>query len=517
MIKYKEYTDKNTGAVIVYQYNPNQKGYQVTWGFRGDFLDGIPGVKHLVEHLLFKGRTIEETNKLTESVLRNTAGLSAATTENSIYVAYTALGKCLDRFTDLMATRFNNRKFTLEQIRNELKVIKNELDYAKGSFSEKGTLLGELLLWPQDGVEEAKVMGTYDDLKKRVTPEFIADYMEKYFNTNNLVISVSTEDSFENVKKYFTEHVISKFKPAQYEEYIALPPVKKIYSSNNLLLAYPNPYASNVSVSLFLRERFFPVENKELDAALKIYEENIFNDIGGILFNRLRTRKPLVYTYGAAPIETGTTCFQSISAMTSKKNLNEVINVLCQIAKEFGEVGVEKKYFTATKKALIELEDVAMKVKLPNSTMNFQNFISEEQYLDQEKVEEYLKTIKFEEFNQYIINKYMTKNASLIVSGDFDSRQIPNLIEIEEKLGKTQNTALKPQLNLPRKETVPATLTPEEIYNLTYQQSQIGLLNAIDEQTLKHSKKKKTDDEYGAVNADYAGDDEYEGDDEYDE
>ena len=283
--KYCEYVwNRKNGPTLVYQYNKDIKGYQVAIGFKGgSSFDFIPGIGHLIEHLLFKGTTTKQTDKITYRILRDTVGFNACTFEQGICVNYTATkGGCLERFTKFIVDRFNNRTFFSSQIKNEINVIKNEIAMDK----DHGTghpILDQLIIWPTKKID---ILGDFDNLLKTVTPKLICEYMDRYFNSNNLVISISTADSFESVKKFCEEHIVPHFKKASNDLYIAAPPTHTIYDTKNLLLYYPNANASNVTVSFIVRERVLPLHPefpKELEYVRHFYDENIFNDLGGIL------------------------------------------------------------------------------------------------------------------------------------------------------------------------------------------------------------------------------------------
>ena len=467
--KYCEYVwNKKNGPTLIYQHNKDIKGYQVSIGFKGGAsLDFIPGIAHLIEHLLFKGTTANQTDKITHRILRDTVGFNAMTFEQGICVNYTATkGGCLERFTDFIVNRFNNRTFSNSQIKNEINVIKNEIAMDK----DHGTghpILDQLIIWPTNKID---ILGNFDDLLKTVTPKLIREWMDRYFNSNNLIISISTADSFESVKKFCEERIVPHFQKASNELYIAQPPTHTVYDTKNLLLYYPNPNASNITVSFIIRERALPLPPdfpKELEHVRHFYDENIFNDLGGILHHTLRTEKPLVYAYGIENIAKTNSAFKFITACTNEARLPEVIESIAGLIKKISEKGMDKKYFDATKNALIDLKDV---VGYPAQSAydNFVSKIFDYPHIDQEKVRDLVHTMTYNDYNTLLQTAFALKNVSLSISGNFDPRKCPNLVELEEMLGKDTNSPFKANLNVPKKETTGMLMTPEEIYEWTY-------------------------------------------------
>lgn len=463
----KTYIDEfENGGTLIYQKSPNINGYQIVIGFSGGAkLDGdIPGLSHLVEHLIFKGKDKKETNAFLNKLLNNSICQNAITSQDYIRVDYNVIKEHAEKVTSIFVDHILHPKASKEMIDNELNVISYEKTLMVDTpESIDARFLKTIALNFPDFYTNSRVLGDMKNLKKKVTPEVVKDYASKYFNRDNLIVCVLSNDPYAQVKEFCEKNIFSKFPNAKDSEYIVPLPEPTIYDSKNCSFIIPNPASSVVTVDFMLRERLFESTNLIFEKAVDEIECNIMTDMGGILWNRFRTQNQLGYALNMINDDLQTSKFKKFSIATNGAKANAVIKELCLMIKDMGQNGVDKKLFEDMRNAYIEAVETKNIIFKPLSAISqFQTYMDGYDFVDYDKVYKCIKNMTYDDFNNYIKSVYKQANASLIVSGDFDSRKIYNLIEIEEMMGKKANSDRKDDLNLVRVEATPMTLTQDE-------------------------------------------------------
>lgn len=163
------------------------------------------GISHLLEHLLFKGtdkRTAREIAEILDSVGGH---LNAFTSkEHTCYYAK-VLAEHFSLAFDVLADMFLHPKLAPKDIMREKNVVQEEISMYEDSPDE---LVHDLLsqsVWPQHSLGRS-VLGTPESVAS-LTNEQINSFFQRYYQTNNLVISVAGNIKHDQVvdecEKYF--------------------------------------------------------------------------------------------------------------------------------------------------------------------------------------------------------------------------------------------------------------------------------------------------------------------------
>ncbi len=482
----QEIVEYDNGATLIHQRQSSFNGYSFVIGFRGGAqLDGKHlGLSHLVEHMLFRGYSQDESKGVLDYMLKYSFNTGAFTTENDIYVLFSAVDKNVEYALDNFIKTLTNTKFTQEQIDREIKVIEQEKKYHSTpqknpvQTSAMDTLLNYITeaTVPSKGIQE--LLGTPRTLRK-ITPELLTKYVERYFNLDNLVISVTSNKPIETVEKLVNEKIFSKIPQATERKYIIDYPQPKKYKNINVLAIQPNPNKSNVEVNLMFRERSNYSENINREYAYAVLEEYLMNPIGGLLYNCLRVEKSLVYTYGLYNMDLGNLKYKTFSYITDKTNLNASIKQLCGFIKGLGENGFPRDPFENVKNSIVDQNNASLlKFRTCSALNNYHTLQNDMDFIDYKEVMNIIKSITYEEFNEYITSIYKLANVSATIEGDFDYRKTYNIVEIEELLGNTSHVDQKAALNLsrvevtlPRKPEPPYIIIEPQVPQETYEPS----------------------------------------------
>ena len=258
------------GATLVYQKQEAFNGYSFIIGFRsGAQLDGKhAGLSHLLEHLLFRSPKEDLTRNILDNILRYSIDQNAFTSENMICVDFSAVDKNVAIALENCMNMITNREFTAEQIAQEIAVVKQEInleiDRLKRTPITSMTQFLDAISESESKLMGIDILGSPKTLST-VTPELLTRYVDRYFNTNNMVISVTSNKPLEKVIELLNDKVFSRVQPATDEKYIIDFPEPEFFKPVNMLVAIPNPSMTNVKVNLLLRERsdFSEDSNKE--------------------------------------------------------------------------------------------------------------------------------------------------------------------------------------------------------------------------------------------------------------
>ena len=454
----------SNGATLVYQKQGAFNGSSFVIGFvSGSQLDGkYEGLSHLLEHLLFRPANEDMRQNIMGSIMANAIGQNAFTTNDCIAVTASATKANLERAVDTCVAMLKPKGFTRDQIRKEIEIVKHEIAL---DIPEQENVI-DLFLDRLAGVEAAdsardRILGTARTLGQ-VTPELLSEYVRRYFNTDNLVISVTSNSSLKEIQELCESRIVSQFAPAEKPEYIIETPEFDYFEEKNLLMAIPTAKSSNVDVQVLVRTRNGESEDVDREFAYDVVEQYVCNAMGGLMWNALRVNKSLVYSYAQTVLEEGSVKFKNFSAETNAKKMNTTIRELCGIIRTLSEQGVDQETFEVIKKSITDRNNASLnKYKSSTAISNFEDCIYGHPFVDYKKVTELIDGMTHEEFNAHLKDQYKVKNISLLVTGNFRASNVPNLIEVEEMAGNTVHSDSKDLLNVPRFEFT--SYVPKEV------------------------------------------------------
>lgn len=429
------------GATFVYQKQSAFNGYSFAIGFRGGSqLDGkYMGLSHLLEHLLFRTPNPKSTSTLLDNIVKYNINQNAFTTENDICVQFSSVLDNVDFALSTIVRQLTRRKFTQEQIDQEIAIVKREIAMTKederiSPYTALEKYLDTIMINPP--MSSLDILGDARSLKQ-VTPELLSEYVKRYFNLNNLVVSVTTNQPQETALSLCEKHIFSKLNSAESEKYIVSPPPKAEFDSNNFLLAIPNEKMYDATIDLIVRVRNELLQDINQEYAYDIIEEYIVNDMGGLLWQRLREKNQLVYLSGLSSLDYGNEKFKIFSATTKPSKIRKTISELCALISGLANDGVTKQKFEDVKKAFMDLNTAKLnKFSSVSAVDNYEQVISSTlDFVDYKKVRSLIAKMTYEDFCEHLANIYFAPNVSLAVEGNIDTRKCYTLFEVEKMVG----------------------------------------------------------------------------------
>ncbi len=456
----------DNGATLIYQKQKEFDGADFSIGFRGGAqLDGkYTGLSHLLEHLLFRSPKEDLGKNILDNILKYTIDQNAQTSEDYITVEFSAAKKHIDVAVKNCMDMICNKKFTPEQIAREISVVKQEINIYKDKAahtpaSAYSTFMQALTPEEEFGGDPSidPVLGSPKTLAK-ITPEILTKYVKRYFNTNNLIVSVTSNMSDTEVIKLVQEKILPRLSPAKDPAFIVGYPPEPVYNDMNILVAQPQPNFSTATVRLLLKEREYKPEDPHKEYACDVMEEYLMNTIGGVLWDKLRVKKQLVYSYKLGSMYVGNRKYKCFNATTNEQHLNQTIKELCKVIKTLGEKGIPEEDFKKVKSALISQKAAELQRYTDcSANSNFLDYLYGDEFIDYNLVSKNIANMTYEEFNHNVTQVYKNANASILIDGGFESHNVPSIIDIENMLGKHTNDADRFKLNVPRIEATPTT------------------------------------------------------------
>ena len=478
-IKQKIYEVDN-GVTIIYQKQPKGTNTSAIIGFSaGSRLDGkYKGLSHLIEHLFFRGETEEHSRKLIEKYTDSEIFTNAFTSENFVCHSLSTTDEKLEEAFDTFINAITRRRIRPEEIKQEIQIVKHEIDMKKDEHEDPSALelLGGSFL---DEDSKAKKIYKDEDILgnpktlSQITPEIINEYTRRYFNLNNLIISISTSKSIDEVLDILNKTAFTKLKPAKSKKFIVDLPEPKKYSTQNSLMVSPNQPSHNVKIDLILRVRNDYSNNQEKEIAYGLVEDICLNGegFGGLLDDKFRLENPLVYSAVKHDINLGTAAYKHFYVLTNAAKFRKAIKVLCDTIYDLGVNGYTAKQFEKAKQKVIDLLKDDQKDKSGFAGNNFFHYVNGKPFIDRDLVVKYIKEMTLDEFNEFITKIYREANVSMAVEGEFDTRKMYRLVELEQMLGKMSHSEELWDYNAPY---VEHTIDPDKkIESLTQNMQEI--------------------------------------------
>ena len=419
------------GATLLYQHQNLNNTTQAVIGFKtGSRCDGeIKGMTHLIEHLWFSGNnkySDEEMFKFTKTTNTNHG---AATSYNFVYTSLDCVTDHLDKMLEYNTEAMLNKEFTKERIDQEIEVISEEILLSASNETPLNLALGYI----NKEYKGTDIVGTKENLYN-ITPEMIKEYATKYFVAENLIASV--------VSNLSLEEIVNKFNSTKIAE---IPSNKQ----NDVPFILPEPYACNdayfinysygvpnISLNIITPVKFVGdleyLNEIDIDI-LKSIEQLKFNDFSGKLYQKNRIENQLAYSSYFSSGESPDTIINIFNTETSPSKLNACILALADCIREARVEGVTENEY----KDLIELYKSTLSreynkgVECGDAGFNADTVLKNQFVYETQDVINRIELLGREYFDRLFKAMFSQNNLILCVNGDFDVKSLPCISQIK--------------------------------------------------------------------------------------
>lgn len=168
------------------------------------------GISHVLEHMLFKGTNTRSANDI--SVEFDLLGsLNNASTSKTRTMFYSlSPQENLEKCSDILADMLFSSKIDEKELELEKTVILSEQAMYEDDYSNLASENLDTILSPGRGIS-MPIIGTRENIKK-FTRDDLINHLKKYYRSDNIIIHIIGNCSFERAIKLVDEKFADKFK-----------------------------------------------------------------------------------------------------------------------------------------------------------------------------------------------------------------------------------------------------------------------------------------------------------------
>lgn len=294
------------------------------------------GISHLIEHMVFKGTQNRSESKILEDIYVIGGKINAFTSVEFTFFTIEILKEDLEIAVDILSDLTQNPIFSEKDLKAEKKAVCQEIrqidknsDY--GSFSK--TVFGT-------EKHHGNPAGTIKNVQG-FTPKDLFDFMQKHYTGPNMLViangSVQQDNLLSLVEKYFTK--LSS---------IAVEKIPKKKYNGGFLHTDKNLTDANASFKLS-----FDASGEENKITRIIVSTILGGDMASKLYNRIRSKKGLVYSISAAANYYLDGILLEIEAISKITKFNTVLSYVCEEIIKLYSHGITEYELTIAKRKLI--------------------------------------------------------------------------------------------------------------------------------------------------------------------
>jgi predicted Zn-dependent peptidase len=303
--------------------------------------DSNNGIAHIIEHMLFKGTKRRSAKQIADEMARIGGNMNAFTSKECTSYYATTLSEHLPIAVDIISDMLTNSLIDEKALRKEKGVILEEIDMYDDSPED---LVHEMLqqrIW-KDHPLGYMISGTKKIVRK-VTREQIADFMDKYYVGENMIISVAGRFDEESIIGLLEEKFgVIKAKSERSDILQNKPEYNRVRCQRHKDIEQLHCNIAFDCISYLSEERY----------VLSVLNSILGGSVNSRLFQKIRENSGLtysIYSYGSSYRETG--LFHIYAAM-SPTQAPVVVKKIYQIITEIKKKGVTAEELSMTKEQI---------------------------------------------------------------------------------------------------------------------------------------------------------------------
>lgn len=399
----------NGATFIYYQQNINSST-NATIGFVcGAEKDGKKhGLAHALEHCLFHGIPDMTGDEIDEYMHFNAVDHNAYTNQDVIAVKFDCPNTYLQEVMKINSDMLAKNDFDEKQWESEREVILQERNVREDNLKQS----------PIDTLDYIESKNTFglnrlignEKTLDKITTEDLKKYKNKYFVSENLVVSVVSSLPYDIVKDYVENYYINRF-PSNPKNKVE--PKKRTYEFNDSLLTLYRPGAKSFNIKFI----FEGMKNQVKNEVFSVFEEWYFNGLDGRLDKELRKNYPLTYSSYIYDYNPKDACFKVIDVTTSPDFANDAIYLTAETLKDLIDNGISEKDFYMFQKYFMANRERKTNLKMRSSGSMFNAIIAKKKPFVKDFYSKVLSLTR-EEINQYFKDIYGNSKLMLGYDGD---------------------------------------------------------------------------------------------------
>ncbi|MGB9695063.1 MAG: M16 family metallopeptidase [Caldisericaceae bacterium] len=362
-------------------------GVFVRSGARYEELNHL-GISHFIEHTVFKGTEKRTAFDISHSIEKAGGELNAYTSVEYSLFYVRLLSKDAEIGFDILSDILSNPTFNKELIERERGVIIEEIQEYYDDPQDICQTESLKSIWGEDPIANS-ALGV-EDVVKGISRDDLEHFFKRYFNKDNIFISISGDMS-SSAADNLVDRYFGSFNPTSFVPQVSTPE----YNFQERKVSKDN---AQVHLSLtFKGSRLFSDDN----LMNSIFTTILGGNMSSRLFQKLREDKGLVYTIYSYPVKMTDAGATVIYASTMPKYVNSVEQIILEelelvrkkgfLENEFSDA---KNYITGS--IILGLESISQRMQRNGVQGLFLGKIKETDVLMDE-----LNSIQFDQFEDY--------------------------------------------------------------------------------------------------------------------
>lgn len=279
----------------------------------------INGISHFIEHMLFKGTGMRSTEDIAKETDSMGADLNAFTSRENTTFYIKVLDEFIEKGIALLSDIFVNSIFDPSEIEKEKNIVEEEIRLSEDTPDDHVFDLFNAGIWGGSGLGYT-ILGTFESVN-RITRDYIIEYIRKYYNVHNIIISLVGDIELDEVVRMLN----SKFEVISTAD-------KKATNDGPYFKAFVNAYPKDLSeVHICMGFEGIPSNSPDRYAMLVI-NTLLGSGVSSRLFQEVREKRGLVYSihsFLSSYHDSG--CF-GVYAGASEQNYREVVELVMEQA-----------------------------------------------------------------------------------------------------------------------------------------------------------------------------------------
>lgn len=278
------------------------------------------GISHMIEHMLFKGTSNRDRDKLSDDIEKLAGDFDIYTSYNETMLTIDTMKKYAKDSLEIVSDMFMNAIFPEKEFRLEKKVIIEEIKMTKDDPEDWSYLSLYKTIYPEKW-HKYHIAGTVKSVKG-LKVNMLKEFYKSYYVPNNTVISIVSSFTHEEVLK-----LVNSFFSSWQEK-----PLDELAEENtNFLAKKVVRHKKGIGQVHLLYAFDLQGLSKKEEIVLTLLNEKIGAGANSILFKELRDKRGFAYSlYSDIDFIKNLKMFY-IYAGISEENLKDTIEVVDSI------------------------------------------------------------------------------------------------------------------------------------------------------------------------------------------
>lgn len=428
MNKYKSLSLQN-GAKLYYTKNNLSKTTMTHIVFNsGSRFDSIPGLAHFTEHLFLSGTKKKSKSEISKEYFEF-INANMATNVSKIFFMGNVLTKSFKKYLSLVAECVTETVFSEKAVKDEMKVITQEIAAYKDNFQLNAMYYNDYFLTNED-VYKYSELGTEKTIAT-IKSKDVKNFVKEYFVQENMEVYVASPLKLSAVKKFVEQTLSTKIN--KNKNFTEIPNYRFEIKNDK----FYKIITKDIGKSYLFINFIIPCMPKDFKRTkqIELLVKMLNNQSDGIM-NDLRWGGDENLTYGAWFGMSQGKEHNVITFYTEcgKSNLNPIIEKLATFLNNIQQNGFKQKTMDFEKDKDKYLED-AKEINLRSEFHKLYDFKLYGHVRDEKQMRKYTAETTLEDCNK-LFKEMINSNISLFVYGDATQKDVVSKTDFKKMFNK---------------------------------------------------------------------------------